>query len=75
MKETRRERFLRIMAKRVNRIKHEHRLLGNLANKYNYDYDMALVNSVEDELLKDLDYHMRKFVKDDELIKPFKFKE
>jgi hypothetical protein len=73
MAETRRERFMRIMAKRVNRIKHEHRLLGNLANKYNYDYDLAMVNQVEDELVKDLDYHLQKFA--EEKLKPFQFKD
>ena len=74
MKETKKERFLRVMAKRVNRIKHEHKLIGNLANKYNYDYDIGLVHQVEDELLKNLDFNLQKFYSEKD-IKPFRFKE
>lgn len=75
MVETRRERFMRIMAKRVNRIKHEHKLIGNLANKYNYDYDLTMINQVEDELVKDLDFHLQKFAEEQKQVKPFQFKD
>jgi len=74
MKETKKEIFLRVMAKRVNRIKHEHKLIGNLANKYNYDYDIGLVHQVEDELLKNLDFNLQKFYSEKD-IKPFTFEE
>jgi hypothetical protein len=52
IKETKRERFIRLMKNRVERIKHQHKLIGNLANKINYDYDISMVNQVEDELLQ-----------------------
>ena len=73
MSETKKERFIRIMTKRIDRIKHEHKLIGNLANKYVYEYDISLVHQVEDELLKNLDFHLQKFYVED--IKPFQFKD
>jgi|TARA_R110000824_G_C15190808_1_gene674713 hypothetical protein len=74
IKETKRERFIRLMKNRVERIKHQHKLIGNLANKINYDYDISMVNQVEDELLQNLDHHLKKFASE-KVIKPFKFKD
>ncbi len=73
-KETKRERFERLMKGRVDKIKHQHKLIGNLANKCFYDYNAAMINQVEDELLKDLDYHLQKF-NGEKIIKPFEFKD
>lgn len=74
MSESKREKFVRIMQKRINRIKREHRLIGNLANKYHYDYDLAMINQVEDELVRDLEYHLNKFTPARDEIKPFQFR-
>ena len=74
MTETKKERFIRLMKGRVDKIKHQHKLIGNLANKCFYDYDTKMINQVEDELVKDLDYHLQKFA-DEPVIKPFEFKD
>jgi len=76
MIESKRERFMRVMQKRVERIKHEYKLLGNMANKYTYDYEIGMVNQVEDELLKYFDINLKilKQGKEKKRIKPFQFK-
>ncbi|MCK2200696.1 hypothetical protein [Corynebacterium callunae] len=53
-KETKKERFRRLAKSRGDRLLKEINLLGNLANKKNYDYDEAdvdaLFSAIENEL-------------------------
>lgn len=54
MKETKRERFIRIAETRTNKIITLMQLLGNCANKNNYDYTekdvQLIINTLEEEL-------------------------
>lgn len=52
--ETKRERFVRIVENRTNKIIDMLRLLGNCSNKSNYDYSDADVKKVFDTLEKEL---------------------
>ena len=52
--ETKRERFVRIVENRTNKIIDMLRLLGNCANKSNYDYTDADVQKVFNTLEKEL---------------------
>ena len=44
--ETRREKFKRLASKRTTNVLNQLRLLGNLSNKANYDYEEADVRKV-----------------------------
>ena len=52
--ETKRERFVRIVEARTNKIIDMLRLLGNCSNKANYDYTDADVQKVFNALEKEL---------------------
>ena len=52
--ETKRERFVRIAENRTNKIIDMLRLLGNCANKTNYDYTETDVNKIFNTLEKEL---------------------
>lgn len=52
--ETKRERFVRIVENRMNKIIDMMRLLGNCANKANYDYSEADVQKIFNTLEKEL---------------------
>ena len=52
--ETKRDRFVRIVENRTNKIIDMLRLLGNCANKSNYDYTDADVAKIFNTLEKDL---------------------
>ena len=51
---TKRERFVRIVENRMNKIIDMMRLLGNCANKANYDYSEADVQKIFNTLEKEL---------------------
>lgn len=53
--ETKKERFVRIMTSRANRIIDTIRLLGNCTNKAFYDYTPEQVDEIFDALYKELD--------------------
>lgn len=54
MKETKRERFVRIAEARTNKIISHMQLLGNCANKNNYEYTeddvKVIIKALEDEI-------------------------
>ncbi len=52
--ETKRERFVRIVENRTNKIIDMLRLLGNCANKSNYDYTDADVKKIFETLDKEI---------------------
>ena len=52
--ETKRDRFVRIVENRTNKIIDMLRLLGNCANKSNYDYTEADVQKIFNTLEKEL---------------------
>ena len=52
--ETKRDKFVRIVENRTNKIIDMLRLLGNCANKANYDYTEADVNKIFNTLEKEL---------------------
>lgn len=70
-KETKRERFIRVAEKRTQKILDMMRLLGNCANKNNYEYTKAdvdkIINAIEQELdilklkFKGADYYKSDF--------------
>ncbi len=53
-KETKRERFKRIVSRRTNEILDKIRLLGNCANKRSYEYTDTEVNKIFSEVDKEL---------------------
>lgn len=54
MKETRREKFNRLATYRTNAVLDKIRILGNLSNRSNYDYDEAdvkkIFNAIEEQV-------------------------
>ena len=60
--ETKREKFVRIVEARTNKIIDMLRLLGNCANKANYDYTDADVQKVFNTLEKELKTAKLKFM-------------
>lgn len=54
MSETRREKFNRLAAYRTNAVLDKLRILGNLSNRSNYDYDEAalrkIFNAIEEQV-------------------------
>lgn len=52
--ETKRDKFVRIIENRTNKIIDMLRLLGNCSNKANYDYTEADVNKIFNTLEKEL---------------------
>ena len=59
--ESKRERFVRIVEARTNKIIDMLRLLGNCANKANYDYTETDVNKIFNTLEKELKIAKMKF--------------
>ena len=60
--ETKREKFVRIVENRTNKIIDMLRLLGNCANKANYDYTEADVTKIFATLEKELKAAKMKYV-------------
>lgn len=60
--ETKREKFVRIVENRTNKIINMLRLLGNCSNKSNYDYSEADVKKVFDALEKELKVTKMKYM-------------
>ena len=60
--ETKRERFVRIVENRTNKIIDMLRLLGNCANKSNYDYTESDVQKIFNTLEKELKAAKLKYV-------------
>lgn len=56
-----RERFIRVAEGRTNKIIEMLRLLGNCANKSNYEYDEKDVSRIYDTLKKELNDSQAKF--------------
>lgn len=46
MENTKREKFIRLAESRVNKALKDIRLIGNLSNKNNYDYEQSDVNKI-----------------------------
>lgn len=70
--ETKRERFVRIVEARTNKIIDMIRLMGNCANKANYDYSETDVQKIFNTLEKELKLAKSKFISDDSDDKKFK---
>lgn len=60
--ETKRERFVRIAENRTNKIIDMLRLLGNCANKSNYDYSEEDINKIFSTLEKELKVAKMKYL-------------
>lgn len=56
-----RERFVRVAESRTNKIIEMIRLLGNCANKSNYEYDEKDINRIYDAIKKELNDSQAKF--------------
>lgn len=70
--ETKREKFVRIVEARTNKIIGMVRLLGNCANKANYDYTDADVQKIFTALEKEVKLAKIKFSNTDEAEETFK---
>ena len=57
--ETKREKFVRLAEARTNKIIDMVRLLGNCANKANYDYTEADVQKIFNAIEKELKTHLK----------------
>jgi len=60
-RETKSQRFERLAERRVNRLVHQFRLIGNLANYHNYEYTDAHVRQILDALETELRQLKHKF--------------
>ena len=56
-----REKFIRLAENRVNKALNDIRLIGNLSNKNNYDYDQADVNKIISTLEQEVRSVKKKF--------------
>ena len=56
-----REKFIRLAESRVNKALNDIRLIGNLSNKNNYDYDQADVNKIISTLEQEVRSVKKKF--------------
>ena len=70
--ETKREKFVRLVEARTNKIIDMVRLLGNCANKANYDYTDADVKKIFDTLEKEIKIAKMKFASMEEEEDKFK---
>ncbi len=61
--ETKRERFIRVAENRTNRILDTLELLGNCANKGNYDYTDQDVRKIFDTIQRKLDETKQRYTK------------
>ncbi len=61
MKSEKRERFERVASKRVEKILHYLDLLGNCANRSNYEYTKEDVNKMFREIQNHLNFIKKKF--------------
>ena len=74
MKETKRERFVRLAEARTNKILEMLRLLGNCSSKSNYEYTEEDVKEIFNVLEKELRNTKSKFVDNDSKEEIFKLK-
>ena len=58
---TKREKFIRLAENRVNKALNDIRLIGNLSNKNNYDYDQSDVNKIISTLEQEVRSVKKKF--------------
>ncbi|KYD22006.1 hypothetical protein [Caldibacillus debilis] len=72
MTETKRERFIRVAENRTNKIIKTMRLLGNCANKANYDYTDEDAKKIIHALEEELNELIKKFTNESKKKKPFK---
>lgn len=56
-----REKFIRLAESRVNKALNDIRLIGNLSNKNNYDYEQADVNKIISTLEQEVRSVKKKF--------------
>lgn len=56
-----REKFIRLAESRVNKALNDIRLIGNLSNKNNYDYDKSDVNKIISTLEQEVRSVKKKF--------------
>ena len=76
MVETKKEKFIRLAENRTNEAIKKIRLLGNLSNRNNYDYDNNQVNEIIDALEKEIQVLKKTYQHDsDKDSKTFKFKQ
>ena len=61
MKNVKREKFIRLAENRVNKALNDIRLIGNLSNKNNYDYEQADVNKIISTLEQEIKSIKKKF--------------
>lgn len=61
MMNVKREKFIRLAENRVNKALNDIRLIGNLSNKNNYDYDQADVNKIISTLEQEVRSVKQKF--------------
>lgn len=61
MMNVKREKFIRLAENRVNKALNDIRLIGNLSNKNNYDYDQADVNKIISTLEQEVRSVKKKF--------------
>ena len=66
MSETKHEKFVRLAESRTNKIIDTMRLLGNCANKSNYDYDEYEVRQIINSLDKELKLLKSRFEQSDD---------
>lgn len=75
MKETKKEKFVRLAENRTNEAIKKIRLIGNLSNRNNYEYDTSQVNKIIDTLEDEIRDLKQKYKNEsDKKQKPFKFK-
>lgn len=61
MIKAKREKFIRLAESRVNKALNDIRLIGNLSNKNNYDYEQADVNKIISTLEQEVRSVKKKF--------------
>ncbi|NNH61657.1 hypothetical protein HLI01_33665 [Rhizobium laguerreae] len=61
MSETTRERFIRLAEKRVSRAINDIRLIGNLSDRSNYEYDESQVNEIFAVLRREMNACTKRF--------------
>jgi len=59
----RRERFLRVGERRINNALKAIKLVGNLSDKSNYDYDQSDISQIEKALKEELNNSLSRFSK------------
>ena len=61
MKETKRERFIRLVEKRTNTVLDKLRILGGCANRRMYEYTQADINKIKSAIYEEIDHVFEKF--------------